>query len=150
TTQSVRVTVQGDTTPEPDETFFLNLSNPANANLLKAQGTGTIQNDDAAVSIDNITAAEGDAGTTAFTFTVSLAAAVSVPVTVNYGAGGGPATANSDYLATSGVVTFAPGETSKPVTVVVIGDRTNDADETFMVTLSNPVNAVLGSASRGT
>lgn len=46
TIKSIRVPILGDTTPEPDETFTLSLSNPANASLGNSQATGTIVNDD--------------------------------------------------------------------------------------------------------
>ncbi|MBI1900168.1 MAG: S8 family serine peptidase, partial [Planctomycetia bacterium] len=53
TSQTVAVTVNGDTTPEPNETFFVNLSNPSGATLLDGQGVGTIRNDDLpSLSID--------------------------------------------------------------------------------------------------
>ena len=48
TTQLVRVTVNGDTAVEPDETVLLNLTNPTNATLADGQGVGTIRNDDLA------------------------------------------------------------------------------------------------------
>jgi hypothetical protein len=48
TTQSVTVNVTGDTTPEANETFFVNLSGAANATIATATGTGTIVNDDSA------------------------------------------------------------------------------------------------------
>jgi hypothetical protein len=46
TSITVTVKVQGDTTVEPDETFFVNLSNPVNATIADNQGLGTINNDD--------------------------------------------------------------------------------------------------------
>ena len=73
-TQTIDVTVNGDTTLETDETFTVDLSNPTNAvTISDAQGEGTITNDDAAsYSIDDVTAVETDSGTTTFTFTVTL------------------------------------------------------------------------------
>src|SRR5207245_2195879 len=72
TSKTITVAVNGDTTPEPDETFFVNLSNPVNAQLADGQGAGTLRNDDAALSINNVTRAEGNAGTTPVSFTVSI------------------------------------------------------------------------------
>src|SRR5206468_1626441 len=73
-----------------------------------------------------------------FPFTVSLLAAYDVPVTVSFATADGSATlADSDYQATSGTLTFAPGETSKPITVLVNGDRLVDSTETFFVNLNN-------------
>src|SRR5262249_25651115 len=46
TSKTVTVLVNGDTKVEPNETFTVNLSSPANASILKPQGTGTITNDD--------------------------------------------------------------------------------------------------------
>ncbi|MCL4807125.1 MAG: Ig-like domain-containing protein, partial [Thermoanaerobaculia bacterium] len=46
TTYPINVTINGDTTVEPDETFFVNLSSPVNAVISDGQGIGTILNDD--------------------------------------------------------------------------------------------------------
>ncbi len=55
----------------------------------------------------------------------------------------GTAIAGSDYTATSGILTFNPGETSKQVKVKVTRDRIAEADETFTLNLSNASNATL-------
>jgi chitinase len=81
--------------------------------------------------------AEGNAGQSAFRFIISLDRAQSSPVTVGFATANGTATAPSDYTAASGTVTFAPGETAKPVTVEVNGDTTVEPDETFGVNLTN-------------
>jgi hypothetical protein len=75
-TYSFDVLVSGDTTPETNETFFVNVTNVTGANPTDAQGQGTITNDDAApdMTITDVTLAEGNSGTTTFTFTVSLSA----------------------------------------------------------------------------
>jgi hypothetical protein len=95
---------------------------------------------------------EGNSGTTQLAFTVSLSAPAADAVTVNYATGGGTATAGSDYVAQSGTLTFAPGETVRTILVDVIGDATFESDETFAVTLSAPsVNArVQTSSATGT
>jgi hypothetical protein len=56
-------------------------------------------------------------------------------VTVNYGTANGTATGGEDYTAASGTLTFAPGETTKTITIKVKGDRKQEADETFFVNL---------------
>src|SRR5207248_8995307 len=56
-------------------------------------------------------------------------------------------TAGSDYQASSGKVTFAPGQTSAAINIAVTGDTTVEQDETFTVSLSAPTNATLGAAS---
>jgi hypothetical protein len=101
------------------------------------------------LSIDDVTSFEGDSGTTTFGFNVSLSAASDQTVTVNYATADWTATtADGDYVATSGTLTFAPGVTTQPVSVTVNGDVKNEADEIFLVNLSDPVNAPL-SASQG-
>lgn len=95
----------------------------------------------AKISIDDVNVDEGNAGLTPATFTVTLDQASGGPVTVNYATSNGPApaaTAGSDYNAANGTVSFAAGETSRPVVVQVRGDTTDEADEKFTVTLSNP------------
>jgi hypothetical protein len=55
----------------------------------------------------------------------------------------GSATAGSDYLSTSGTLTFDPGQTSKAASVLINGDVSFEPNETFVVNLSNPVNATI-------
>ena len=86
---------------------------------------------------------EGDAGTANLGFTVTLSKASASPVSVGYATSNGTATAGSDYVAGSGTVTFAAGQTSQTVNVGVIGDTAVESDETFTVTLSNPSGATL-------
>ena len=95
------------------------------------------------LSINNVTQAEGNSGTTPFTFTVTLSRASTSTVTVNYATANGTATAGGDYVAEVGTLTFAPGQTSKTLTVNVIGDTNQEANETFFVNLSSPVGATL-------
>ncbi|HEY1189381.1 MAG TPA: Calx-beta domain-containing protein, partial [Gemmata sp.] len=149
TSKTVTVLVNGDTTNEATETFAVNLSNPTNATIGTGAGTGTITNDDPvpSASIGDVTQAEGDSGSTSFTFTVTLSAVGGQTVTVNYTTADGTAVAGSDYASASGTLTFAAGETSKTVTVLVNGDTTNEATETFAVNLSNPTNATIGTGA---
>jgi hypothetical protein len=64
-------------------------------------------------------------------------------VTVDYATADGTAKAPADYTATSGTLTFQPGETAKNVSVAVVGDTLVEGDETFGLILSGPVNATL-------
>ncbi|MFZ1640435.1 MAG: Calx-beta domain-containing protein [Candidatus Contendobacter sp.] len=147
-TQTLTVPVIGDTTAEPNETFFVNLSNPVNATLAQAQGTGTIINDDSpTLSINNVSQNEGNSGNTPFTFTVTLSAAASLPVTVDWATADGTATAGSDYTAASGSLTFpVGGPLTQTLTVQATGDTLTEPNETFVVNLSAPVNATLAQA----
>jgi formylglycine-generating enzyme required for sulfatase activity len=78
---------------------------------------------------------------------VVLSAATMLTVTVHYATGGGTAVAGSDYTATSGTLTFAPGETTKAVSVPLTPDTLDENDETLDVTLSSPANATLGAST---
>jgi len=70
-------------------------------------------------------------------FTVRLSSGSAVPVTVDYSAADGTATAGSDYTALSGTVTFAPGETTKPILGETLDELLIEAPETFVVNLTN-------------
>jgi hypothetical protein len=152
TTKQFTVTVIGDNKLEPNEQFFVNLSNAsAGAGIFDAQGIGMITNDDGvpAISINDVTVAEPDtAGTSNATFTVSLSNASSAPVTVDYQTADDTATAPDDYNAvTTTTLTFDPGQTSKPVTVTVNGDALAEGTETFSVNLSNPTGATIADST---
>ncbi len=151
TSRTVTVAVKGDTVDENDETFSVNLSAPADGTLGTATAAATIRDDDVVViSISNATVVEGNSGTATVTFTISLSGPAAYPITVNWSTGNGSASAGSDYGAASGSVTFAPGETTKTVTVTVYGDQDDTGDETFVVQLSGASsNAELGN-SQGT
>ncbi|MFG1644237.1 Calx-beta domain-containing protein [Amycolatopsis sp. NPDC049252] len=97
------------------------------------------------LAVNDVTVTEGSGGAPVpATFTVSLLGGTSpTPVTVHYATANGTATAPADYAATSGDVTFAPGETAKPVTVLVNPDTVDEPDETFTVNLSAPAGAGL-------
>jgi hypothetical protein len=90
----------------------------------------------------DVTEVLGDDATA--TFNVTLAAASTTAVTVNYTTVGGTATAGSDFIATSGTLTFAPGETSKAVAVSVIGDFDAEGTEAFTLSLSGAIGALIG------
>lgn len=151
---TVTVPVVGDVVPELNETFHVDLSSVTNAKVADATGVGTIVNDDGLLPFINVTDAsvtEGDSGTTLLTFTVTLSGAAASAVTVDYATADGTAVTagnaalgGKDYDATSGKLTFAPGEVSKDVTVTVNGDTINEADETVLLLLSNAsINAMI-------
>jgi hypothetical protein len=84
------------------------------------------------------------------TFTVTLSAASSQPVTVHFATADGTAVAGRDYTASSGDLTFAPGQTQLQITVLILADPALTGDETFFVVLSGPFNATLAGSGRGT
>jgi large repetitive protein len=145
--QNIDVSVTGDAVPETDETFFVDLSEPANAKISDPQGVGLIRNDDPlgtgsnTLVIDDVTRGEGNTGaapTTPFTFTVTLGRSPSAgqTATVNFHVTEGNASSGADYIFTSGTLVFAPGETAETISVPVLGDTTPESNETFNVVLS--------------
>lgn len=152
TTASVQVTVLGDTLPEADETFFLNLLNPTGgATLADGQGQATILNDDGAppsVSINDVTVTEGNSGTTLATFTVTRLGGTGA-FSVNYETVSNTAVAGSDFVATSGTLSFAEGQTEQQITVEVNGDTLAEGNERFFVSLSNPTGTATLADSLG-
>jgi len=144
TSQPILVPIRGDRLAEVNENFFVNLSSARHAKIADAQGRVTIMDDEPRLSIMTVLQYEGNSGTTPFVFTVTLPAAFDEVVTVNYATADGTATtAGNDYVATSGTLTFAPGETTKTITVEVVGDITDFSDETFFVNLSGASNSGL-------
>lgn len=146
TSQTITILVNGDTDDEPDETFSVYLSNPTNADILDGQGQAMIIDDDGlpSLTINDVTAIEGNSGTTTATFTVSLSPADSNPVTVDFATANGTAVAGSDYTTANGTLTFDPGETSQPLNITIQGDQLDEGEhETFTIQLSNAINANL-------
>ncbi len=149
TTYTFSVAINGDVLNETSETYFVNVTNVVNALVADGQGLGTITNDDAvpSISIDDLSTNEGNVATTANAVAVRLSAPSGQTVTVNYATADGTATAPGDYAATSGTVSFAPGATTRTIVVGIVGDISPEANETFNVNLSAPVNATIADAS---
>lgn len=102
------------------------------------------------VAIDDVSVTEGDSGTTTATFTVTRAGDSAPAFTVDWATADGTATtADGDYVAASGTLTFATAEISKTVTVIVNGDTAQEGDETFFVNLANATAGATISDSQG-
>lgn len=152
TTGTIAVQVNGDRFAEPNETFFVNLSSINYGAITDAQGVGTIMDDEPRISISDVSMKEGKRNQSAsFTFIVTLSAAYDQPVTMSFKTTDGTAkTSDNDYIAKSGTLTFAPGETTKTITITVISDSKKEADETFFVDLFANSGNSLFTKSRGT
>jgi uncharacterized repeat protein (TIGR01451 family) len=98
------------------------------------------------LSINNVNLKESNIGITSAVFTVSLSLPAATNVSVGFATADGSATAGSDYIATNGVLNFPAGVTTQALAIQVFGDTNTEPNETFTVTLSNPTNAVPGSA----
>lgn len=151
TSKTVTALVIGDRLAEPNETFVVNLSNPTNATIVDGQGMGTILDDEPHISISDVSKTEGTKNhTTLFTFTVTLSAVYDQAVTMSFRTLDGTAkTSDSDYVARTGTLTFAPGETTKTITIEVKGDSKREANETFYLDLFGNSGTSLFTKYRG-
>ncbi|MDZ7858593.1 Calx-beta domain-containing protein [Sphaerotilus sp.] len=155
-TKTISVPINDDTVFEGPETFTINLSSPSdNALIVDGLGLGTIKDDGTGTVPDGVTPTDdrpkatindvivNEAAGTA-TFTVTLAGTATTPVTIDFATADGTAKAGLDYTAVTGTVTFAPGETSKSITVPILNDAVYEGAETFTVNLGNPsANALI-------
>jgi len=148
TVQTISVPLINDNVVEPNETFYVNLSNVSSSAvaLKTSQATGTITNDDSTqLSITDVTDSES-VGTFKFIVSLSKASATSVSVRVATANGTAKSGRTGDYTAVSGTLTFAPGELSKTVSVTVRNDTTIEPTETFFVSLSSASGATIADA----
>jgi Calx-beta domain-containing protein len=99
------------------------------------------------ISVRDAVAVEGNSGTTQATFVIALSASTSQSVSCSFATSNGTATAGSDYVATTGAVTFAPGEVEKPVVVLINGDTVDEPQETLFLNISNVQNANVSSSA---
>ncbi|MGL6073953.1 MAG: DUF4394 domain-containing protein [Fimbriiglobus sp.] len=145
TTQTITVAIIADNIDENDETFSATLLSALNATILNGTATGTITDDDAppTISISDTSALESGGFIADAVFTLTLSAPSSFPITVNYTTRDGSALATADYTASSGTVTFAPGQTVQTILVPILPDDLDEIDEDFDVSLSGPTNATI-------
>jgi serine protease len=146
------VTINGDTAVEPDETFFVNLSNASGASITDGQAVGTIVNDDGGgtppgtpnLSIGDVSISEGNSGNSIAVFTVSLSQAAAGNVTYNIATANGTALAGSDYVAASLTgETIPAGQTSRTFSVYVTGDTARELNERFKVNVTSVSGATV-------
>ena len=142
--REICVSVFNDDIPEPDEMFIGWLSNPVGAVLGNNMAWATIIDRDPPIaSVIDVEASESDA---AVEFTLSLHAPDIEPSSVDYttvvltSEGDRAARPGEDYTTVSDTLTFPAGATSATISVPIIHDTDDEADETFELVLSNPVN----------
>lgn len=140
--RTVSVSVAGDATTEPNESFYLALSGAKNAYVIKSLGVGTIVDDDATVapemSISDVSMHRGLSGYRYMYFTVSLNTSnFSTPISVTASTQAITARAGADFDMKSETLTFNPGETTKQFAVRIYGTSTVTSDKIFYVNLTN-------------
>ncbi len=142
TTKPVAVTIHPDDVFEPDETFYVKLSNPSAGIIWNIWGKGTIVDDDnlGEFSINDVSVKE-DAATAIFT--VTRGGKTDSSVSVDVSTTDGTARAGEDYAPLNTTLHFGPNETTKPVAVTIHPDHMFEPDETFYVKLSNPSAGII-------
>ena len=145
--KTINVMVNNDSKPELDEQFFVTLKDSQQAILPENPATGGVINDDfPRLSIGDPSAVtEGDSGAVSVSFNVTLSPAAPFDVTFKYATGpSGTAIAGSDYTPVALTERTIPaGSTGTSISVDVLGDTNEENDETFSVTISDPINAVI-------
>lgn len=147
TVESVPLAITADLDVELNETVVIGLSNAGNASLGGTTAhTYTILDDDGTPEVEFAAASssgdESDDAQVVVTLSAPYRDAVTVDFTFSH-----VDTDNGDISLANGTVTFAPGEMSKTITGNILDDTADEPSEAFTLTLSNPVNAVLGATT---
>ncbi len=154
TSKSINIPITSDNLYEgASETFNITLSGPTGGAILSAPSASvvTIQEDDQKPSLFmpfQFPVGEGDSGNKTVTVNVLLSNPTFQVVTVDFTTENGTATAGSDYVTTSGTLTFPAGSTSRTIQITLIGDTVVEPDETFRIRLSNATNVSFLSTSQ--
>jgi hypothetical protein len=145
TTKPVSIGIVGDTTDEFDEKLAINLYEPTNALIADHQGTITIVDDDAppSVSIGNASAAEN---ATAVSLPITLSQPSGKLVSVDFATANGNAFAGSDFVNQPGTFSVPAGTAATSLPIALVNDTTKEPNETFTVTINNPLNATINQA----
>jgi gliding motility-associated-like protein len=107
----------------------------ATTGLITVNVTNT--DSDVSLSINDVSLSEGNSGTTAMSFTVTSNVAVANDLTFDYATAEVEAVVPNDFTPAAGTLTFSTGETYKTITISIVGDKLDENNETFTITLSN-------------
>ncbi|QXE24053.1 Na-Ca exchanger/integrin-beta4 [Richelia sinica FACHB-800] len=147
-TATVTVNPTNDNIDELTETVTLNLGLGTGYTLgATTSATVNIADTDPLPTLNislNQKVVEGLTSSQTVTYTVTLSNPSTQTITVNYATANGTAIAGSDYTARTGTLTFNPGVTSQVISISILNNAINEADETFTLKLSSPTNATLG------
>jgi hypothetical protein len=143
--QTITVQVKGDTTLEPDETFFVNMSNPINATLANSQGLGTIVNDDCLAPL-TLTPASLPAATLGAPYSQPLSASGG-DTPYNFTVGAGTQLPPGLSLSAAGMLSGAPTQMSTfSFTVVATSANGCTGTKAYSLVVSCPVIMISPSA----
>jgi len=135
----------GNIIDQQNRTFFLLLTNATLLQIGIGSAAGTIIDDDPlTVAMGPGSGVEGDLGTAEVLLPVFLSKTVNYSVSVGFETlTSGTAQPGSDFLPTNGFVFFNAGETSKAISIIVLGDRIDELNEVVAARILNPTNVVL-------
>jgi hypothetical protein len=145
TTGTISVPIIDDVLDEENENFSVILTNPVYATITDSEGIGTINDNDdpPTITIGDETENE-NIGT--MSFTVILSDASGYEISVDFQTASGLASTPDDFTETSGTLILPAGSTSGTISIPIIEDTISEANETFTVDLTNPVNATIADA----
>lgn len=149
---AIELTITGDAIDEPDETIVVALGTPFNAVLGEPSTlTFTIVDDDPVPSV-RFTTASASVGESTPTHVVGvqLSAPSSFEVEVPLSAISGTASHPADFTFTPATITIPAGQTNASTTISIVNDALPESNETAVLTMSTPLNAVLGTPSQFT
>jgi hypothetical protein len=155
TTQVVRITLNNcvNSAPYGFQMFSLEVYSPVGGTIARADTQIDITGDANTGATPALSVRDAVTDTAAGTVTIPVVLggpsglASDSPVTVSYSTHNASAVAGTDYTATSGTLTFPPGETAENITVPITARTGRVAARSFSVTLSSPANATIGDAT---
>ena len=142
------IDIANDDDAEGNETVFMALSNPTGGGRLgtRTNAVLTIEDDEKSLQLSSATYEIGEGGRNLLV-TVNRGGPLKGVITVQYATSDGTANAGSDYTTRTGTLSFSSGSKSKTISIPILNDTTDEADETFTITLSNPTAGVLFGAN---
>ncbi|WP_408038871.1 beta strand repeat-containing protein, partial [Tenacibaculum amylolyticum] len=136
TSKIITINVSGDTVFEPEEEFTVTLSGATGTDIGTTTATGTINNDDPALTVSSPTITEGNSGTSNADITVTLSSpAPAGGTTIYYTVVPGTAVAGVDYTAppANANIIIPAGSTTGTISIPIIGDTAIESNEMFTV-----------------
>jgi len=143
TETTISINLINDSSDEPNEHFTITVGSLVNATLLVGTAQGTIIDDDPVptLTLNNPSADEADG---VISFTLSLNSASAFPITVTYTTNDNSAVAGVDYVASGpNQLTIPAGTVTAQIGVTLLDNVVDDADRTFFMALSSPINVTL-------
>ncbi len=152
TTGNIVIPILNDTVLEANESFSVILATPVNASLGSTKtATVTILDDDTQIGFVASSASVKEASGASVTLSVNRTGNINKATSVNFSTANGTALSSSDYTAKSGKLSWVAGDTAaKTITVSLVNNSIKEALESFVINLSSPSGATLGTNKTAT